>query len=67
MSQETSKTHNLKAVPRAAEDQEVVITEACSKCHDTGMEVVEGKGARICDCRKNKSRQPGENYKGLPS
>lgn len=56
MPQEKTKNHNLKAVPRVAGEQETVITEACSKCHDTGMEVVAGKGARICDCRKRRQQ-----------
>lgn len=34
-----------------ADDDELDITE-CVLCHGTGMEIVPGKGARICICRK---------------
>lgn len=27
--------------------------EACTLCHGTGMEIVPGKGARICECRRD--------------
>lgn len=32
------------------------ITDECPKCYGTGMEMVAGKGARICECRKLKSK-----------
>ena len=54
MPQEIPKTRNLKAVPRTPEHAETAVPEACPKCHDTGMEIVPGKGARICDCRKRR-------------
>ncbi|CAN5403674.1 ATP-binding protein [soil metagenome] len=58
MPQEKAKTHNLKAVPKfviptVADDVE--IAEECPLCYGTGMEVVAGKGARICSCRKLRS------------
>jgi DNA replication protein DnaC len=56
MPQEKSRGHNLKAVPKTpAEDAEHDV-EQCPKCHGTGMEIVAGKGARICDCRKLRSQ-----------
>jgi DNA replication protein DnaC len=54
MPQEKTRSHGLKAVPRAPEEQKPPVEEVCSKCHDTGMEIVAGKGARICDCRKRR-------------
>lgn len=32
-----------------------VVTEECPKCFGTGMEIVRGKGARICECRRSRS------------
>ena len=59
MPQEKTKAHNLKAVPKAAtnDDGDAVDrdTEECPKCFGTGMELVPGKGARICSCRKLRS------------
>ncbi len=56
MPQEKSRGHNLKAVANTpAEDFESEI-ETCPKCYGTGMELVPGKGARICDCRKLRSQ-----------
>lgn len=65
MSQEKATIHPLFAVPKqeeqleeenfdrfsdAAEDSDV-----CGLCYGSGMEVVPGKGARICQCRKQNS------------
>jgi DNA replication protein DnaC len=55
MPQEKSKPHNLKAVPRFADSEGTASEEICPKCHDTGMEIVPDKGARICDCRRKRS------------
>jgi DNA replication protein DnaC len=54
MSLEKPKKHSLKAVPTFAD--EPTPTTECSICFGTGMEVVPGKGARICACRKARSR-----------
>jgi DNA replication protein DnaC len=58
MPQDKAKNHNLKAVPKLAspdlEDGETA-DEECDKCFGTGMEIVPGKGARICACRKMRS------------
>lgn len=64
MTQEKGKTH-LSVVPNAAENayesrdfhavpQTAGEPEICPKCYGSGMEVVPGKGARQCECRKLK-------------
>jgi DNA replication protein DnaC len=65
MSQEKAKIHSLFAVPNTAQDAldhdfndspEIgAEPEVCPKCYGSGMEVVAGKGARRCECRKQKS------------
>jgi len=56
MPQEKKKDHNLKAVPRLAPvsspANEPAETDVCQICFGTGMEIVPGKGARRCICRK---------------
>jgi len=57
MSQEKPKTR-LQAVPNTARDDQEFVSSAageCSICFGTGMEIVAGKGARICSCRKARS------------
>ncbi|CAN5668669.1 ATP-binding protein [soil metagenome] len=67
MTQEKAKKHQLFAVPNAAEnasDESKLYTvqpladepEICPLCYGSGMEVVPGKGARQCECRKQKTR-----------
>ncbi|HVF49410.1 MAG TPA: ATP-binding protein [Pyrinomonadaceae bacterium] len=61
MSSDNAKMHPLRAVPDKEEtatptlpfDRARVAEEpvSCSRCFDTGYEVVAGKGARRCDCR----------------
>lgn len=59
MPQEKQKKHNLKAVPTASQSQDAepadFAGDECQICYGTGMEVVAGKGARICSCRKLRS------------
>lgn len=58
MPQERTKKHSLKAVPTAGlpdENAEERSSE-CQICYGTGMEIVRGKGARICSCRKLRSQ-----------
>jgi DNA replication protein DnaC len=65
MSQEKAKIHQLFAVPDADEDafehefdrtlSEREEPEVCPLCYGSGMEIVAGKGARPCECRKQKS------------
>ncbi|MEQ1643552.1 MAG: ATP-binding protein [Pyrinomonadaceae bacterium] len=60
MPKETQKVHNLTAVPSpgetAAAARAIEQIDECPKCFGSGMEVIAGKGARICDCRKRKSQ-----------
>lgn len=67
MTQEKAKKHQLFAVPNAAEnasEESELYTvqpladepEICPLCFGSGMEVVAGKGARPCECRKQKKR-----------
>ena len=61
MHQENPKNHNLKAVPKTVSphetDDQAQNSEECPQCYGTGMEVVPGKGARICACRKLRSQR----------
>src|SRR5215203_3321664 len=53
MPDKLTRNHNLKAVPQQSRnDSDEAITEECPMCFGTGMEIVKGKGARICSCRK---------------
>jgi DNA replication protein DnaC len=58
MSDEKVEKPFLKAVPKrpaAASDPDLTGSE-CPKCFGVGMEIVKGKGARVCSCRKVRSR-----------
>ena len=66
MAQEKAKIHQLFAVPNPAEGDErerdfygapaaAEELEICQTCFGSGMEIVPGKGARPCECRKQKS------------
>ena len=64
MPQEKATIHPLFAVPDLeperefyddAPDDERDEPEVCSLCYGSGMEIVAGKGARPCKCRKQKS------------
>jgi DNA replication protein DnaC len=56
MSKEIPGKHNLKAVPSGPDPERDRFTqpasETCSKCFGSGLEVVPGKGARVCECRR---------------
>ena len=56
MPQDKAKSHHLKAVPSLTSIPEVIQnvegSDACEICFGTGLEVVPGKGARVCVCRK---------------
>ena len=66
MPQETAKIHPLFAVPDPEPDmperdfydasENGDEPEICSLCYGSGMEIVAGKGARPCKCRKQKSQ-----------
>ncbi|MDQ3755764.1 MAG: ATP-binding protein [Acidobacteriota bacterium] len=55
-----AKIHSLAVVeahaPPDVMRQEYSASSVCSRCHGTGMEVVPGKGARRCECRKQDDR-----------
>ncbi len=65
MPQEKAKIHSLFAVPNTVDDapekdfygspDDGDEPEVCSKCFGSGLEVVPGKGARRCECRKQNS------------
>src|ERR671916_220277 len=70
MSSDSSKVHPLFAVPDAAPEEvstpdrataraaaeEAEQAVVCQFCFGTGMEVVEGRGARRCRCRTKNSQ-----------
>src|SRR5947209_15293389 len=56
MSSEKPGSHRLKAVPKTVSGPNESATNECQKCYATGMEIVPGKGARVCDCRQLKPR-----------
>ncbi len=70
MAKEKQKTHNLRAVPSPGETsaaaRAIKEIDECPKCFGAGMEVVEGKGARICECRKSKRLALRDNLGGIP-
>lgn len=65
MSQDKATIHKFYVVPDAAENDsfekdfieslERDDPQICPKCYGAGMEIVPGKGARPCECRKQKS------------
>ena len=65
MPQEKATIHSLFAVPNSAQNAPEndfydspdlgEEPEVCAKCFGAGMEVVAGKGARQCECRKQKT------------
>lgn len=60
MPRENTKKPNLVAVPKSVsldESSEISMQHECAICQDTGLEYVEGKGARVCSCRKQRSRE----------
>ncbi len=56
MPKEKAEKTNLTAVPNLVPFQglsnQTASIDTCPKCYDTGMEIVRGKGARKCSCRK---------------
>ena len=67
MSQDKATIHKLYAVPTANEEDSFERDfreslefreepEACPKCYGSGMEIVAGKGARPCECRRQTSK-----------
>jgi DNA replication protein DnaC len=69
-----AKTHSLAVVgsplPGASPDaarQENSASAVCLRCYGTGMEVVPGKGARRCECRKQDDRAKLYEAARIPS
>lgn len=56
MATEKIRKHNLSAVAPTDRPIEPNFSENedCPKCFGTGLEIVAGKGARVCSCRKQK-------------
>ncbi len=57
------KTHSLAVVassapyaPLETARQETAVSAICLQCYGTGMEVIPGRGARRCKCRKQDDR-----------
>jgi len=55
MSQEKNKKPNIATVPPPTAPENIVYD--CKICQDTGLEVVTGKGARVCSCRRQRKRE----------
>lgn len=65
MSAEKATIHQFRVVPNTTENSYTEDysesfdsreePEVCPLCYGSGMEVVPGKGARLCECRKQKS------------
>ncbi len=62
MPKETIKKHKLAAVPDVRTDYEIddsnghdTETPFCPLCFGSGLEVVPGKGARTCECRRREA------------
>lgn len=58
MPKENATNRHLTAVPKPVDPDFDLMSDAdvCPKCFGTGMELVPGKGARPCDCRKQRSQ-----------
>lgn len=54
MPRENTKKPKLVAVPKTVSPDNDVVYE-CAICQDTGLELVAGKGARVCSCRRQRS------------
>lgn len=69
MPQDKVRNHKLTAVPKTdpAMSGDEFSSAECHKCFGTGMEIVQGKGARICACRKVRSRDLQFSSVRLPS
>ncbi|HEX8246685.1 MAG TPA: ATP-binding protein [Pyrinomonadaceae bacterium] len=76
MSQDKATNFQLYAVPNADDSafEQDFLDEiqsrqepaVCEKCFGSGMEIVPGKGARRCDCRKQKSQEKHLERTNIP-
>src|SRR5688572_27951636 len=68
MPQEKTRKPELKAVPSSfsspVDASEPI--DLCPKCGGAGLEIIEGKGARICSCRKLRTQSGQFASVGLP-
>ncbi len=62
MPQQETKKQVLKAVPKSTKLE----IDECPICYGTGMEVIKGKGARPCVCRKKKAQSGSFESVRLP-
>lgn len=74
MSKESVKKHKLTAVPDVRTEFEIddangrdSETKICSICFGSGLEVVAGKGARPCECRRKEAHSGLLEKARLPS
>lgn len=55
MPKESVKMRNLTAVPDLSVDLDLPDEDVCQICFGSGMEIIAGKGARVCECRHQES------------
>jgi DNA replication protein DnaC len=60
---QTAPEQEYDAAPETSRGDE---PEVCPKCYGSGMEVVPGRGARRCECRKQKSQANQLDKVGIP-
>ncbi len=58
---QTAPEHEIYESPERSDEPEV-----CPKCYGAGMEVVPGKGARPCECRKKKAANKQTDKTRIP-
>ena len=70
MPKETIKKPNLRAVsnqsPAETDSSRPSSSSVCQKCFGSGMEVLPGKGARVCECRKRDGHTARLASAGIP-
>lgn len=71
MASKAANASKLKAVPKHTDSNVAlpdlrVDDEVCARCLGTGTEIVPGKGARVCECRKRDSHSSFLDRAKLP-
>lgn len=61
-----SKAAKLRIVPDLPDKRPVVDPDSCDLCYGTGVEIVPGKGARLCQCRQRDSHSTFLDRAKLP-